>query len=221
MFTETGNYVDNYKHKGLRKRLVHQLTEKLDLSFALQEAFNSIPRHVFLDNAFDQHAYEDKAFPIGEGQTISQPYTVAYQTKMLDIKAGEKVLEIGTGSGYQTSIIHALGGIVFSVERIAELHYRAKNILERLEIDAHLFLGDGTLGLPNCAPFDKIIVTAAAPIVPDTLVRQLRIGGFMIIPVGERDHQVMKKITRRDEQSVIVEEFDKFRFVPLIGQKGW
>ena len=216
------NTQDQYKYKGMRRRLVQQLEEKGQFDPRILKAIDDIPRHFFLESAFAEQAYEDKAFSIGEGQTISQPYTVAYQTQLLDIKPGQKVLEIGTGSGYQASILAALGAKVYSVERIAPLSDRARRVLLQLGFkDVKLFVGDGTLGLPKYAPYDKIIVTAAAPIVPDTLITQLAIGGWLVIPVGDRDTQQMLKITRTGENTYKREQYDNFKFVPLIGDQGW
>ncbi len=216
------NAQDQYKYKGMRRRLVQQLEEKGNFDPRILKAIDDIPRHFFLESAFAEQAYEDKAFSIGEGQTISQPYTVAYQTQLLDIKPGEKVLEIGTGSGYQASILAALGAKVFSIERIQPLSDKARKVLVQLGFkDIKLFVGDGTLGLPKYAPYDKIIVTAAAPIVPDTLITQLVIGGWLVIPVGDRDTQQMLKITRTGENTYKREQFDDFKFVPLIGNQGW
>lgn len=216
------NTADQYKYKGMRRRLVQQLEEKGNFDQRILKAIDDIPRHFFLESAFAEQAYEDKAFSIGEGQTISQPYTVAYQTQLLDIKPGEKVLEIGTGSGYQASILAALGAKVYSIERIQPLSDKARKVLLQLGFkDIKLFVGDGTLGLPKYAPYDKIIVTAAAPIVPDTLVSQLAVGGWLVIPVGDRDTQQMLKITRTGENSFKREQYDDFKFVPLIGNQGW
>ncbi|MGZ5281002.1 MAG: protein-L-isoaspartate(D-aspartate) O-methyltransferase [Bacteroidia bacterium] len=216
------NTADQYKYKGMRRRLVQQLEEKGDFDPRILKAIDDIPRHFFLESAFAEQAYEDKAFSIGEGQTISQPYTVAYQTQLLDIKPGEKILEIGTGSGYQASILAALGAKVYSIERIQPLSDRARKVLVQLGFkDVKLFVGDGTLGLPKYAPYDKIIVTAAAPIVPDTLITQLAIGGWLVIPVGDKITQQMLKITRTGENTYKREQFDNFKFVPLIGDQGW
>lgn len=185
------------------------------------EAMESIPRHYFLDSAFAEQAYTDKAFSIGNGQTISQPYTVAYQTELLEVKRGTKVLEIGTGSGYQASILCQLGAEVYTIERIAELADSASHILAHLNCHANLFVGDGTLGLPNHAPYDRILVTAAAPEIPFPLLYQLAVGGWLIIPLGNLDLQTMVKITRLGENDFTREDFEEFRFVPLKGEAGW
>ena len=215
------SYIDTYKLKGMRKRLADDLANKGKFDKRIIEAIENIPRHFFLDSAFGEQAYEDKAFPIQEGQTISQPYTVAYQTQLLDVKKGDKILEIGTGSGYQTCVLAYLGTKVYSIERMEKLSATAKEIIGVLGYHAKLFVGDGTIGLPKNAPFDKILVTAAAPIVPDQLLQQLKIGGFLVIPVGEKDIQQMIRITRIGEDELKKEKFDSFRFVPLIGQEGW
>ncbi len=212
---------DTYLHKGKRKALVALLREKGIKSERVLDAINKLPRHFFFDSALVSHAYEDKAFPIGEGQTISQPYTVAFQTELLDIKPGDKVLEIGTGSGYQGSILHLLGAEVFTIEYQKKLYEGTKRFLARLGIEMKLFYGDGTGGLPENAPFDKIIVTAGAPVVPESLVQQLKIGGILVIPVGSRGKQTMLKITKKSTKEVQREEYEGFAFVPLLGKEGW
>ncbi len=215
------NFVDQYKYKGMRKRLAELIARKGKFDHALLKAIEDIPRHFFLDSAFAEQAYEDKAFSIGEGQTISQPYTVVYQTQLLDIKPGDKVLEIGTGSGYQACVLAAIGAKVFSIERIAKLSDQAKMVIKNLGYHVKLYTGDGTLGLPKQAPFDKILVTAAAPEIPSALLHQLVIGGFLVIPVGDMDSQQMIRIKRNSDNDFYEERFDKFKFVPLIGEKGW
>lgn len=212
---------DTYLHKGKRKALVALLREKGIKSERVLEAINNLPRHFFFDSALISHAYEDKAFPIGEGQTISQPYTVAFQTELLDIHQGDKVLEIGTGSGYQGSILHLLGADVYTIEYQKKLFEGTKRFLERLGIHMHLFYGDGSQGLPQYAPFDKILVTAGAPIVPDALLKQLKVGGVLVIPVGDRRRQTMLRLTKKSEKQIVREEFDGFAFVPLLGKDGW
>jgi len=214
-------FIDQYKYKGMRKRLAESIGRQGAFDPRILRAIEDIPRHFFLDSAFAEQAYEDKAFSIGEGQTISQPYTVVYQTQLLEIKQGDKVLEIGTGSGYQACVLAAIGAKVFSVERIAKLSEQAKIVIKHLGYHVKLYVGDGTLGLPKQAPFDKILVTAAAPEVPSALLHQLSIGGCLVIPVGEMDSQQMIRITRTGEESFQEERFDKFRFVPLIGKDGW
>lgn len=212
---------DTYLHKGKRRALVAELREKGIKSEKVLEAINTLPRHFFFDTALISHAYEDKAFPIGEGQTISQPYTVAFQTELLDVKSGDKILEIGTGSGYQGSILHLMGAEVYTIEYQKKLFEGTQRFLKRLGIAMHLFYGDGTGGLPQFAPYDKIIVTAGAPVVPEALINQLKIGGILVIPVGDRKRQAMVKITKRTSKAIDRQEFDGFAFVPLLGKEGW
>lgn len=212
---------DTYLHKGKRKALVALLREKGIKSESVLEAINNLPRHFFFDSALISHAYEDKAFPIGEGQTISQPYTVAFQTELLDIQQGDKVLEIGTGSGYQASILHLLGAEVYTIEYQKKLYEGTKRFLGRLGIHMHLFYGDGSEGLAQYAPYDKILVTAGAPIVPNALLKQLKVGGVLVIPVGDRRRQTMLRLTKKSEKQIVREEFDWFAFVPLLGKDGW
>ena len=186
------------------------------------DAFEKVPRHFFLETAFVDHAYEDKPFPIGEGQTISQPFTVAYQTQLLNVEPGNKVLEIGTGSGYQACILAELGAEVYSIERIEHLYKKAKLIISELGYDnIYLYCGDGTLGLPDEAPFDRILVTAGAPEIPRTYLGQMAIGGVMVIPVGGEAVQKMLKVTKTGENDYRKESFSDFRFVPLKGKEGW
>lgn len=215
------NLTDSYKHKGLRRRLAQTLKHKGIKDERILHAIEKIPRHFFLDSAFHELAYEDQAMQIGEGQTISQPYTVAYQTEVLDIEQGDKVLEIGLGSGYQACVLIELGADVYSIERIQALYDRAAILLPKMGYSPNIFCGDGTLGLPEHAPYHKIIVTAAAPEVPLTLVKQLTIGGIMVIPVGSKETQVMFKVVRNSEDDFSKTALDAFRFVPLIGKKGW
>ncbi len=215
------NFVDTYKLKGLRKQLAQEISRKGEFDYKLIDVIANLPRHFFLDSAFAEKAYMDQAFPIGEGQTISQPYTVAYQTMLLDVKPGEKILEIGTGSGYQAAILASLGAKVFSIERVQKLSDEAKKVLEHLKLPVKTYVGDGTLGLPKQAPFDKIIVTAAAPIIPETLLLQLKVGGYLVIPVGDKETQEMRRIIKTGESTFKTQVFDTFRFVPLIGEEGW
>ncbi|SEF63171.1 protein-L-isoaspartate(D-aspartate) O-methyltransferase [Algoriphagus boritolerans] len=212
---------DTYLHKGKRRALVSELRAKGIKSERVLDAINSLPRHFFFDSALISHAYEDKAFPIGEGQTISQPYTVAFQTELLDVKHGDKILEIGTGSGYQGTILHLLGAEVYTIEYQKKLFEGTQRFLKRLGIDLHLFYGDGTGGLPQHAPYDKIIVTAGAPVVPEALIQQLKVGGILVIPVGDRRRQAMVKITKKSAKDHIREEYEGFSFVPLLGKEGW
>ncbi len=211
---------DNYKQRGLRNKLVKILQNKGIKDPNVLQAIGKVPRHVFFDNALLEHAYQDKAFPIGEGQTISQPYTVAFQTEKLEIKPGDKVLEIGTGSGYQACILLELGAKVYTIEYNKKLYETAKSFLPKLGYKPFFFYGDGSKGISAKAPFDKIIVTAGAPVVPDALINQLAEGGILVIPVGNREKQVMLKIRKKNGQ-LIKEEFDYFSFVPLLGEQGW
>ena len=210
---------DSFKYKGMRKKLIQELREKGIKDESILEAFNAVPRHFFLDSAFAEQAYSNMPFQIGSGQTISHPYTVAFQTELLQLKKGEKVLEIGTGSGYQTCILAQLGMKVFSIERHKALHLKAKNIIQQLKFNVRLSFGDGFKGLPTYAPFDKIIITCGAPFVPVELVKQLRIGGVMVIPVGEGEKQVMLRLTKKTEDETEAEEFGVFSFVPMLEQK--
>lgn len=212
---------DTYLHKGKRKALVAELRKKGIQNEAVLEAINTLPRHFFFDTALISHAYEDKAFPIGEGQTISQPYTVAFQSSLLEVTPGDKILEIGTGSGYQACILHLLGAEVYSIEYQKKLFEHTNRFLQRLGIQLHLFYGDGTAGVPKHAPYDKIIVTAGAPVVPEALIQQLKIGGILVIPVGDRSKQAMVKITKKSATEIQREEFEGFAFVPLLGKEGW
>jgi len=212
---------DSYIHKGRRKTLVELLKRKGIKDQQVLDAILTFPRHFFFDSALHSHAYEDKAFPIGEGQTISQPYTVAFQTELLGVKPGDKVLEIGTGSGYQASILYLMGAEVHTIELNKKLFDQAKKLLFRLGIEVHFYLGDGSKGLPAKAPFDKILVTAGAPIIPQSLSGQLKKGGVMVIPVGNRSSQNMIKITKESEETLVKEVYDSFAFVPLLGEEGW
>ena len=189
-------------------------------SKSVLEAIGKIPRHLFMDSSFEDHAYQDKAFPIAADQTISQPYTVAFQTEKLEIEKGDKVLEIGTGSGYQTAVLCELGAKVYSIERQRELYKKTKYFLNKIGYrPKYLSFGDGYKGLPNYAPFDKIIVTAGAPFVPKALLGQLAVGGRMVIPVGD-ESQTMTLFIRKSPQEFDKTEFGQFRFVPLLGDKN-
>lgn len=213
--------MDSYRHKGLRNKLAEILSKKGITDTKVLDAIGKIPRHLFIaDTALHQFAYEDKPFPIGSGQTISQPYTVAFQSQTLEIKPRDKVLEIGTGSGYQTAVLLELGAKVFSIERQKALFDRTKEFLPKLGYNAKLFYGDGYLGLPTYAPFNKIIVTAGAPYVPEDLLKQLAVGGIMVIPVDNEDHQIMKKIVKIDDNNFKTTDLGAFRFVPLLKEKG-
>jgi len=212
---------DTYKHKGLRNKLVNTIISKGIKSEAVIEAVRKVPRHYFFDEAFLEHAYKDKAFPIGEGQTISQPYTVAFQTELLEIKKGDKVLEIGTGSGYQACILAELGASVYSIEYNKNLYKIASKFLPDMGYHPRLFHGDGTKGLPAFAPFNKIIVTAGAPSIPQKLIDQLSIGGILVIPVGDNEVQSMMQIRKISDTEVQKKSHNYFCFVPLIGKYGW
>ena len=211
---------ENYKQRGLRNKLVKKLTLKGISDNRVLEAIGKVPRHVFFDEALLGHAYEDKAFPIGEGQTISQPYTVAFQTEKLEVKPSDKVLEIGTGSGYQAAILVEMGAKVYTIEYNRKLYEKTKEFLPLMGYKPYFFFGDGSKGMPAKAPYDKILVTAGAPIIPDALIDQLAEGGILIIPVGDREKQKMVKI-RKAKGKLIKEEFDYFAFVPLLGEQGW
>ena len=208
------------KHEGLRNQLAKLLEYKGITDKKVLEAIKIIPRHLFLDSSFEDFAYQDKAFPIAAGQTISQPYTVAYQTQLLQVKKDDKILEIGTGSGYQTAVLCLLGAKVYSVERQNELFKRTSALLPKLGIrPKHLSFGDGYKGLPNHAPFDSIIVTAGAPIIPKPLMAQLKIGGKLLIPLGENE-QIMTMLIRKNETQFEKHEFGDFKFVPLLENKN-
>jgi protein-L-isoaspartate(D-aspartate) O-methyltransferase len=211
---------DTFKHQGLRQQLVNILKNKGIKDEAVLKAIGKIPRHLFMDSSFLDHAYQDKAFPIGADQTISQPYTVAFQSELLQIKKGDKILEIGTGSGYQTAVLCELGAKVYSIERQNELFKKTSKFLPKLGYRAKkLIFGDGYIGLKEEAPFDGIIVTAGAPFVPKPLLSQLKVGGRLVIPVGD-DVQVMTMFTRKGAKQFEQEEFGEFRFVPLLEDKN-
>ena len=208
---------DTYRHKGMRKRMVDTLRQRGISDEAVLAALAAVPRHFFLERAFEEHAYEDKPFPIGHEQTISQPFTVAYQSALLNIHPKDKVLEIGTGSGYQSAILAVLGARVYTIERQEALYVQAKNLLEQMGFTTvKCFFGDGTKGLSQFAPYHKIIVTAGAPVVPEALRQQLAWpGGILVIPVGE-GVQMMYRITRLSETEFYEERLDSFRFVPFL-----
>ena len=211
---------DSYKQRGLRNKLVKKLKEKGIKDEGVLAVIGKVPRHLFFDEALLDHAYQDKAFPIGEGQTISQPYTVAFQSEKLEIKKGDKVLEIGTGSGYQACILLELGAKVYTIEYNRTLFERTRDFLPKMGYKPFFFFGDGSKGIPAKAPYDKIIVTAGAPVIPTALTDQLKEDGILIIPVGNRERQVMIKIKKRNGE-LEKEEFDNFAFVPLLGEQGW
>lgn len=208
---------DTYRHKGMRQKLVQGLKKKGIHDESILEAMMSLPRHYFLDKAFEDWAYQDKAFPIDCDQTISQPYTVAYQTMLLELKKGEKVLEIGTGSGYQAAILHLLGARVFSIERHQKLYEQTTVVLKKYGFDhIRTYHGDGYEGLEKMAPFDKILLTAAATEIPQKLVEQLKIGGKMVLPLGDLTLQKMVRITKSEDGTIQKEVFDDFVFVPFV-----
>ena len=211
---------DTAKHQGLRNQLAKLLEEKGITDKSVLDAIKRIPRHLVLESGFEDFAYQDKAFPIAAGQTISQPFTVAFQTQLLQVKKDDKILEIGTGSGYQTAVLVAMGAKVYSVERQNELFKITSTLLPKMGIrPKHLSFGDGYKGLPNFAPFDSIIVTAGAPIIPKPLMAQLKIGGRLVIPLGEGE-QIMTMLIRKNETQFEKHEFGEFRFVPLLEDKN-
>ncbi|MDT8308039.1 MAG: protein-L-isoaspartate(D-aspartate) O-methyltransferase [Bacteroidales bacterium] len=211
--------IDNYRHKGLRRQLVEAIRSKGFNDQKVLDAIGKIPRHQFLDSSFTEYAYQDKPFPIGSGQTISQPYTVAFMTGLLDVKQGDKVLEVGTGSGYQACVLLELGARVYSIERQKKLFQKTKTLLNKMGYDPMLFYGDGYKGLPSYSPFDSIIITAGAPEVPKDLLKQLKIGGKMVVPVGV-DNQIMHRIIRTAEDDFVKEKHGHFRFVPMLKDKA-
>jgi protein-L-isoaspartate(D-aspartate) O-methyltransferase len=200
--------VETIRHKGIKDERVLQ-------------AIGTVPRHYFFDPAFIEHAYEDKAFPIGEGQTISQPYTVAFQSELIKAQPGDRILEVGTGSGYQACILLEMGCTVFTIEYNRVLYERTRKFLPSMGYNPRFFHGDGSLGLPSYAPFDAILVTAGAPVVPKALLNQLKVGGRLVIPVGDKRVQRMLRFTKTGENAVEKEEFTGFSFVPLLGNEGW
>lgn len=213
--------VDSYKHKGMRKSLVRKLREKGIANDQVLDAIGKIPRHWFFDEIFVDHAYQDKAFPIAEGQTISQPYTVAFQTDLLALKPGQKILEIGTGSGYQACVLVENGVDLVTIEYKKNLSLLAQNTLKHMGYSPRFVIGDGSLGYERLAPYDGIIVTAGAPTVPDALIRQLKEGGHLVIPVGDRKQQKMLRLTKQTDGTITKEEYSHFSFVPLLGNDGW
>ncbi|NOX47695.1 MAG: protein-L-isoaspartate(D-aspartate) O-methyltransferase [Chlorobi bacterium] len=211
---------DTFRHKGMRRQLVEAIERNGIKNKDVLQAINKIPRHLFMDSSFLEFAYEDKPFPIGAGQTISQPYTVAFQTELLEIEKGDKVLEVGTGSGYQACVLIEMGAKVYTIERQRSLFMKTKELLARLNYHPKkMIYGDGYKGLPTYAPFDKVIVTAGAPYVPDALLDQLKTGGMLVIPVGV-DTQVMKRIIKMGKGDFKEEEHGLFQFVPLLGDKA-
>jgi len=210
---------DTYRHTGLRKMLVDEIRNKGIKDEAVLAAIGKVPRHAFMDSGFINYSYKDSAFPIGAGQTISQPFTVAFQTELLELKPFEKVLEIGTGSGYQAAILFEMGANVYTIERHRELHIKSQQLLNQLGCKIHFFYGDGYAGLPAYSPFDKILVTAGATEIPETLVNQLKIGGRMVIPVGGSDRQEMTLVEKKSESEIEVSYHGGFVFVPFLKGK--
>lgn len=213
--------IDSHRHQGMRRQLMLQLRDKGIQDLRVLEAMNLIPRHYFFDPGFVEHAYQDKAFPIDAGQTISQPYTVARQTELLELKPTDKVLEIGTGSGYQCAVLCAMGVKTYSIEFIEVLHRKAGVMLNYMGYQPTLFLGDGSKGIPLYAPFSKILVTAGAPTIPQLLINQLTIGGLLVIPIGDQKQQRMYRFRKLENGQVEQEDHGAFTFVPLVGQQGW
>jgi protein-L-isoaspartate(D-aspartate) O-methyltransferase len=221
MFTKE-NLVDTLVHQGKRKKLAEEMAKLGIHQPSVLDAIRKIPRHWFFPKDFEQFAYRDAAFPIDHGQTISTPYTVAFQSQLIEIQKDSKVLEVGTGSGYQAAILSEMGAELYSIEYIKPLLEEAAKILTQINPKIKLYHGDGSLGLPKYAPFDAIVVTAGAPIVPDALKRQLKVGGKLVIPVGvEKENQQMIRITRNSETEFSEEKFGDFKFVPLKGNQGW
>jgi len=207
---------DNYRHKGLRKKLIAILKKKGISNKEVLDAIGKIPRHLFLDKAFEEWAYKDQAFPIGSGQTISQPYTVAYQTQLLDPKQNDKILEVGTGSGYQACVLSLLCKKIYSIERQKTLFDQTNKLLKKIGFESiRTLYGDGYQGAPRFAPFDKILITAGATTVPDALLEQLKVGGYLVIPIGAGDDKTMTRIIKLSDSKYKTEEYGLFRFVPF------
>ena len=211
---------DTFRHKGLRQILVDKIRKKGISNESVLNMINEIPRHLFLDNAFVQFAYQDKPFPIGAGQTISQPYTVAFQTQLLELNPYEKVLEVGTGSGYQAAVLIGMEANVYTIERQKELFQKTKEFLPELGYNCNFYYGDGYKGLEQFAPFDKIIVTCGAPAIPEDLIKQLKVGGRMVAPIGKGDIQVMNLIEKISETETKITTHGEFSFVPMINNKN-
>lgn len=207
---------DSLRHQGMRKRLVEGIRIKGVRDQRVLDAIAKVPRHLFMDSSFIQFAYKDQAFPIGAGQTISQPFTVAFQTQLLDVQPNEKVLEVGTGSGYQAAVLLEMGATVFTIERQRELFLKVQQLLPEIGYHPKFFYGDGYKGLPTYGPFDKIIITAGAPVVPEELLHQLRIGGVLVAPIGPSEKQTMCKVTRKSEEEFEKEKHGTFVFVPML-----
>ncbi len=211
--------LDTYRDQGSRAKLVEEVRSKGIKDQKVLAAMLKVPRHFFMDSSFIRHAYQDKAFPIAAGQTISQPYTVAFQTELLEIAPGQKVLEIGTGSGYQTAILLELEAKVYSIERQKELYYNANAVLSKIGYKPQLFWGDGYIGKVGYSPFDKILITAGATFIPEDLKSQLKVGGMLVAPIGEGGGQIMTRLTKTSETSFAREEFGDFSFVPFLKGK--
>ena len=207
---------DSFRHKGLRQKLVQEIKGKGITNELVLEAIGKVPRHLFMDTGFVNFAYKDQAFPIGEGQTISQPYTVAFQTELLDVKKRHKVLEIGTGSGYQAAVLEHMGARVYTIERQKKLFLKTQSLLPELGYKPHFFYGDGFKGQPTFAPFDRILITAAAPEIPDGLLKQLKIGGKLVIPLGGCQSQEMILIKKISEDKYEESKHGFFVFVPML-----
>lgn len=210
---------DNYLHKGLRKKLVDEIRHKGIKDEKVLEAINKVPRHLFLDSGFIKMAYRDQAFPIGAGQTISQPYTVAFQSQLVEVRKLDKVLEVGTGSGYQSAVLIELGASVYTIERQRELFLKAKALLPKIGYKPNFFYGDGYQGLPTYGPFDRILITAAIPEIPQTLTDQLVVGGKLVAPVGSKESQIMTLLEKYSESGIRKSEHGHFVFVPMIKGK--
>lgn len=207
---------DNFRHKGMRRQLIDELVERGITNQRVLDAFNDVPRHHFLDQAFVNQAYSNVAFQIGAGQTISHPYTVAFQTQLLEVEKGHKVLEIGTGSGFQTCILCALGTKVISIERQRELFLKTSSLIKNLNFTPKLYYGDGYKGKEAFAPYDRILVTCGAPFLPQALLDQLKVGGMLVIPVGEGDKQIMTRVIKTSATSYEEEVYGDFSFVPML-----
>ncbi|TDO02645.1 protein-L-isoaspartate(D-aspartate) O-methyltransferase [Sunxiuqinia elliptica] len=207
---------DSLRHQGMRKRLVEAIRIKGVRDERVLNAIQKVPRHLFMDSSFIQFAYKDQAFPIGAGQTISQPFTVAFQSQLLDVQPSDKVLEVGTGSGYQAAVLVEMGAQVYTIERQRELYMKVQQLLPDLGYHPKFFFGDGYKGLPTYGPFDKIIITAGAPVIPEDLLTQLRVGGVLVAPIGPTEKQVMYKVTRISEEEYEKEKHGTFVFVPML-----
>jgi len=210
---------DSFQHKGLRKKLVDEIREKGIKDENVLDAIGKVPRHLFMDSGFMKFAYRDHAFPIGSGQTISQPYTVAFQTELLQTQPLYKILEVGTGSGYQAAVLAEMGVNVFTIERQKELYLKSQILLTKLNYRVRFFYGDGYQGLPTYGPFDRILITAAARTIPENLLDQLKTGGRLVVPVGGNDSQVMTLVEKLDENEYRTSEHGLFVFVPMLGGK--